>query len=269
MPRQGPKQGKHEAKKARKSDVSFNDFIVAAMDCRLKVGSAEQKYAKELLDAAKSNVRSCRILHDQQQYAESIFLLEQAAEKTDKSLLLAAGLFNINDLMKVGHDAFKASNLALERGAPLGDFMSSLDPRSDDPDSVRIRGRTPAEIARASESSIMATVTEGEEYAREYFVSIHDWLKKQKGTIQVGEGVRKRIESLDLFTEAIIWYSVCVTITHYTSVHAVSARYPGKLGPKDYTTSLGIVAATPRLSVIVERAIAGLEESMPRFFTSD
>lgn len=32
--------------------LSFQDFKVAAVSCRLKVGSREQRYARELLDSA-------------------------------------------------------------------------------------------------------------------------------------------------------------------------------------------------------------------------
>jgi len=243
---------------------NFEDFKTAVLSCRLKVGSSELRYARELLDAAKSNIRSCQILYEHGQYAESIFLLEQAAEKADKALLLSAGLFNKKDLTSVGHDASKTSNLVLERGASLIDFTSVFDPRPDNPDAVTTRGKSAVEVARSSRTSIMETVAESEKYAREYFANLDDWLHEENKTGRIAGEIGRRLESADLLIEAIVSYGKCVMITHFTSPHAVSARYPVKMGPKDYTADLGIVAATPDLASIVEQAISAVERLFPQ-----
>lgn len=238
--------------------VTFADFKAAALCSRRKVGGRELAFARDLLDAARSNAQACELLYAQQQYAESVQLLQQAAEKVNKAFLLLTGLAGIDELKAVGHSAVKASELTLQRAAPIDTFLSDLNPDLDSHLPVVI----PGEVARATEKSIMETVDMSERRARVQYSEITGWLERERKKGRLDAQVADRIDKVVQKEEQMVSYAVCTAIAYYTSPHAVSSRYPGKLGPKDYTPDLGIVAATPRLLDIVVRAVSAIEGTL-------
>jgi hypothetical protein len=235
--------------------MTFNDFRTATLSSRREVGQEDIYYSEELLDAARSNLQACRLLYAKRQYAESVLLLQQAAEKVTKAFLLLTGLTGIADLKTAGHSAVKTSALILERAAPFEVFLSDFERGSDHLNSIVI----PIEVAQASEESIMETVADSEKRARELTSKLVDWLKEEKTSGHMDAQTGRRFNLVMEFTDQIVSYAVCTAITYYTSSHAVSSRYPGMLSPKDYNLDLGIVAATPRLLEITDRAISAVE----------
>jgi HEPN domain-containing protein len=63
---------------------------------------------KQLLEAARIDLRACRLLYDQGIFSQSVYHLQQAVEKSSKSLVLSLGVIDEGDLKRIGHKTPRA-----------------------------------------------------------------------------------------------------------------------------------------------------------------
>lgn len=62
---------------------------------------------KMWINLSLSDLKSSKLLHEQQQYRTSYFLFQQASEKANKAFALKFGLIKVEKLRGIGHDQLK------------------------------------------------------------------------------------------------------------------------------------------------------------------
>jgi HEPN domain-containing protein len=235
----------------------FEEFNLTHLKCGIKATPEGRRQGIDLLGYAKSDLDSCGGEYERGQYRVSIMLLQQASEKACKSLLLLVGLSEKNDLRGYGHSSTKLGKAVLTKTDPFVHLLEYFDPSPDGVglEAIEKREREIGEIALASRESIIEFVTESEEYAKDLLESVEVKLRKSKKL-----GVRTAdVDAAFRSTKVMAFITPIFSIAFFTSPHAVSTRYPGRPSLEDYTPKLGIVGATPRLTIMLDKAIEAIK----------
>ncbi len=81
------------------------------------------------IDLSISDLKTSRLLYEHEHFRNSYFYFQQATEKGNKALALLIGIFEEEDLKKIGHDQFKIYKKALvKQKESIQSFIEKLKP---------------------------------------------------------------------------------------------------------------------------------------------
>jgi hypothetical protein len=224
-----------------------------------RIGRKEIELAYGLLDCAVSDLLAASFLFKPGFYALSIYHLQQAAEKADKSFNVYTGYLNERQMRKAGHDRLKADPFIRQGLIEVSKALASIIPGAEEEikefKSMKEVLPPMTKIAKASRDSILLFVLDIDE--KEMLASLARIKKNQSSGVS-----RSRRLSVSIRDE-ILALTHITRIAIVTTPHAWSTRYPTQrravLSPKEYTRKLGIVQAAPELIMTLKNAIGVID----------
>lgn len=213
----------------------------------------EIELAYGLLDCAVGDLLAAGFLFKPGFYPQSIYHLQQAAEKAWKSFDVYTGYLDEGQMREAGHDRLKADPFIRRKMIEVAKNLESVFPGAREIATTPLSDVLPplTTIANGSRDSILLFVLiidEKELLAPFERVTI---TPSSPHSMNSKTGVSPRDEVLALLH--------INNIAIVTTPHAWTTRYPthrkGVLQPKDYTRELGIVQAAPELIVTLKNAI--------------
>jgi len=219
----------------------------------------EIELAYGFLDCAVADLLAAAFLFKPGFYAPSIYHLQQAAEKADKSFNVYTGYLNEVQMRRAGHDRLKAEPFIRQRLIEVSDALEAVIPgaKEEIQELRAMKDVLPpmSKIASASRDSILRFVLDIDE--KEMLAPLARTAKYQSSWAS-----RSRRASVSMRDEVL----ALIHITHIaivTTPHAWSTRYPthkgAALSPGKYTRKLGIVQAAPDLIMTLKNAIGVID----------
>ena len=252
------------------------DFINTPVS-QLVPKAQRDKNAQELLDAARIDLESAKVLYKKRIYSSSTYHLQQAVEKATKTYGLAFNLVTEKDFTgKIGHKTPKVFTLGIKNDGiqtflPL---IKLLNPgiKTDITALEKIIETKDMELALTSKEQIMQIIKLSHNLRTSFEgIDIAGFLDQTQNLFatQLNEEERAITEPMitnirNKFKMSLVAsFATLFLLGAITYPHAEN-RYPitRVLPPKEYKEGLGIVDTTPELILLIERTITDLDECL-------
>ena len=268
--------------------------VLRESESNFKPDAHKTTLAEELLLVAIDDLNVAKRLYDGRQYAQCIFHLQQAVEKTGKAYSLALGLEE--DPKSMGHQVAPAYIKIMERFPAIAAELDSVGVHTtqnfNETIAVLSRKRSPS-VSRAAFRSevgtffsklsldemaaLMAAADRGSNAVQFELEDLKEVLTQkssgivgrqlsQDETIRVRQSLNRVDGELTDCASKIMGFASGLSKMFVLSVlldpHYISTRHPDKnlnLRPSDYVVGLGIVDAIPLLIENIEFMINGFQ----------
>jgi hypothetical protein len=219
----------------------------------------EIELAYGLLDCAVGDLLAASFLFKPGFYPQSIYHLQQAAEKACKSFFVYTGFLDESQMREAGHDRLKAEPFVNRKLIEVAKNLESVIPGAErEIASTSLSEVLPplTTLANGSRDSILQFVLGIDE--KELVAPFERVTNTHSSPLSINPktGVSPRNEML-----AILHIN---NIAIVTTPHAWTTRYPtqrkGILQPKDYSRELGIVQAAPELIITLKNAMGIIDQ---------
>jgi len=227
--------------------VEFMDFLRAAGNRKRKDPVLEKQY----LNAARTDLKACRILYGRSMYSLSVYHLQQAMEKSSKAWILYLGVITEDDLKRpIGHRTPRAF-LKLLNESDIGKMTRGLI------EYLNLRVSTDTSGYRDLVERKYSEITAMDYESIKVLLDILDKIEKAVAEqLKELKPLLKSFEVPDSILEVPIAFAYLWLVASITFPHSETTRYPSKnFGPSDYTQDLGIVKALPELVKIAEKCV--------------
>ncbi|MHA1882234.1 MAG: HEPN domain-containing protein [Candidatus Thorarchaeota archaeon] len=208
---------------------------------------------------AKEDLKASQLLLDAEQYALSVFHVQQACEKLLKCLGLCSNLYLDSEQCKseMGHDPVRFQRTyitkSFEKILPP-DLAKELGRRLNETHKGGLEG-TKSSSLRISQDKISEMMKQIRKMD-EFYTETLNRIPQMKGLDEKGE---LRLENLLRFNYI---YTSLTMLASMMKFHEITSRYPdNSLNPWDYDKDLGIVHALPELIQQLSQIIAFMRES--------
>lgn len=231
------------------------------------VDSAALDEAEKYLMAGNLDIPAARILFEAQQFALSVYHIQQAAEKAMKAYCLGIGALTIEQVRRSHRTPLLILSVIDQwPGSEMATIFSGIankDYKRCAKEAKRFVNSDPAGQQRLAKLPLRS---DKREFGIEVFLELCDQLMLKNPFLEQKEDEVKRVllECLPEYTNSIMSYSLikygqaagqCYILGTLTFVHESCTRYPGGyVEPQDYTKQLGIVEAAPELIGKIARA---------------
>jgi len=232
----------------QKDERALKDFVntVPREKRVLNASPREKKLAYEFMSLAIDDCIAAKTLFSSELYALSVYHLQQAAEKANKSLLLYCGYIKVNDLKKISHYSSRAILKTVQKSEvyiPIYEQMN--DQQINEKREMLAIKQIPAVPLDISSDDVLCYLIDVDIFMeREYNKCIEDIYGKDKmdDTIDRYYSMKRN------------WYDSRGRISalhRILSPHEWTTRYPDVdnvgFGPSNYTKTLGVVETLPVL----------------------
>jgi hypothetical protein len=222
-------------------------------------------YAEKYLLAGKPDLSATRILFEAQEFASSVYHIQQAAEKVMKVYCLGLGALTIDEVYGTHRTPQPILSKIQEwPGSEMATVVSGIS----DKDYRRLAKDVQKLVNsdRNGQLNLAKTPFSSDkgEFSFEVLLRLSDELMSANPLLQQKEDEVKKVltKCLPEYTDSIVNYSLikygqagaqCYIFGALTFVHESCTRYPSRhpgswLEPQDYTRQLGIVQAVPDLT---------------------
>ena len=233
----------------------------------LRKGKRNRPLAIEFLEVAEQDMKASEVLYDQELYALSTFHLQQAIEKTVKSI---GYLYGISDARSLEHTSAKGLIKILEQYREFVTPFFEL-------------AKVLTQVSMPSISETLAQAKGGLEdlsadpkwlrieYERiQSFLSIADQLRQGVNAKfeEIKESISQSIpqnyfKAFERSLRFALDYITLYFLATLTFCHESCTRYPDDkriLKPKEYSSELGIVKASPRIREHLQEVLENLKQ---------
>lgn len=239
--------------------------------------------ALEYLAVAKRDLNSSKLLYANEDYPNSIYLLQQAVEKTTKAVSLVFSLLEEKDFRgsgpdKISHKTPRAFIKIVKSDSlkPYIDLVKSQHPglQTDTSKIETLIEKNPLELARLSKNEIRQCISliqtlEVSLLSKDTVTQINVITDSAITKAKEVDNVDDKLDALSsimkehgsLILRVMLSFISLYLLSAITFPHATYTRYPSdSLSPKDYTKELGIVDTTPAIWEELGKVIKSLEE---------
>lgn len=268
------------------ADVDVIAAVQLIKDKQKRTGKIEEnrRLAKAFLEIARTDLNASRILYEKKSYSQSMYFLQQTAEKAAKAYGLYLGLFGPDELRDISHRSPIAFIKMLENVMPMVNIVKAIKPEintdTDDLEDATKNKDKCASIAKMSDREIESIIilskkledALGSQQVKDKIIELMGSPEMQE-LYETEPGTKEKVVFLkDIFSnESIVLaflelYLVCCI----TFPHAEFSRYPDYEGmaPKDYNDELGIIRKFEDLTTILDKVITNTEIFIKRCETS-
>lgn len=233
-------------------DKILQHFMAQYSKCGFRISTEDRNDAETLIHLARNDLDSCINEYRLSRYSKSVFWLQQASEKTFKSLLRLTGQATQRDLKNMSHSSGKMASQILTKAKPLLAIVDYFDAKST-PLERWIHGGHRTAIATRDEIMNTLEITEGN--SKSFLTNVENTLRKATAVRRKRAAAESAFRLIRILAETVPIYTIYV----FTSLHESPSRYSGAIKPDEYRPGLGIVDATPELIPRLERAILAVE----------
>lgn len=231
------------------------------------VDASALDYAEKYLSAGKPDIRAAKILFEAEEFALSVYHIQQAAEKAMKGYCLGLGALTI-DQVRVSHRTpqFILSTIEEWPGSEMATIFSGIANKDYKRSAKEARKLVNSDRVGQQQLAKLPLRSDKRELTIEVLLKLCDQLMMINPFLEHKEDEVKKVlaKCLPEYADSIMTYSLmkygqaagqCYILGAVTFVHENCTRYPGSyLEPQDYTKQLGIVEAAPELIEKIARA---------------
>lgn len=224
------------------------------------VDSYTLDYADKYLVAGNLDITAAKILFEFEQFALSVYHIQQATEKAMKAYCLGLGVLTI-DQVRVSHRTPQFILSAIDQwpSSEMATIFSGIANKDYKRCAKEVKKLVNSDLAGQQRLAKLPLRSNKREFTIEVLFKLCDQLMLINPLLEQKEDEVKRVlaKCLPEYADSIMTYSLikygqaagqCYILGALTFLHENFTRYPGGyLEPQDYTKQLGIVEAVPEL----------------------